>query len=211
MAGMFNLRNILKGVLPLLLVALFLVFSAGCTGSAESDQNIAGSQAAVEEPSGEITLVYNNGTERTLNYEDLSRLPQKTGWGYAVSTVGIKYGPYKCTGPLLSDIAGIAGGMEDGDMMWVSADDGYMWVFDYEQVNGGGYITLDENLQETKSPELEVILMHTIDGHPLEYNDGAPYRVAIISDRKDIITEGSCWVKWTSKIEIRGEADEKGR
>jgi hypothetical protein len=210
MAGLFSLRYIIRGFLPLLLLFFILAFSAGCTGSAESASVSDGNQKiAAEEPSGSITLVYKDGTEKTLNYDELSRLPQKTGWGYAVSTVGIKYGPYKCTGPLLSDIAGIAGGMENGDMMWVSADDGYMWVFDYEQVNGEGYITLNEKLQETESPELEVILMHTVDGHPLEYNDGAPYRVAIISESDEIVTEGSCWVKWVSKIEIKGKDDEE--
>ena len=198
-----GLRKILKGAIPLLLVVVILAFSAGCTGVNDS----ASQDITVEKPSGNITLVYKDGTEKTLDYEDLSKLPQKTGWGYGVSTVGITYGPYRCTGPLLSDIAGLADGMKKDDLMWVSADDGYMWVFDYEQVNGEGYITLDENLQETESPDLNVILMHTIDGHPLEYNDGAPYRVAVISDRDDIITEASCWVKWVSKIEIKGGDD----
>ena len=201
------LRKILKGTIPLLLVVVILAFSAGCTGG-----NNSGSQdLTVNEPSGEITLICKNGTEKTLNYDDLSKLPKKTGWGYGVSTVGITYGPYRCTGPLLSDIAGLAGGMQKNETMWVSADDGYMWVFDYEQINGEGYITLDENLQETESPDLDVILMHTIDGHPLEYNDGAPYRVAVISDRKDIITEASCWVKWASKIQIKGGDNEESR
>ncbi|UUX93835.1 molybdopterin-dependent oxidoreductase [Methanoplanus endosymbiosus] len=207
---MIYIRNILRGFLPVFLVVLLLAFSAGCTGSAESAPGDNGNQkVAAEEPSGNITLVYKDGTEKILNYDDLSSLPQQTGWGYSVSTVGIKYGPYRCTGPLLSDIAGLSGGMKEDDLMWVSADDGYMWVFDYEQVNGDGYITLDENLRERESPELKVILMHTIDGHPLEYNDGAPYRVAIISDSDEVITEGSCWVKWVSEIEIKGGPDEE--
>jgi DMSO/TMAO reductase YedYZ molybdopterin-dependent catalytic subunit len=45
--------------------------------------------------------------------------------------------------------------------------------------------------------------MYEQDGKPLSYNDGGPLRVAIISKEKGVVTEGSAWVKWVDKIEIK--------
>jgi DMSO/TMAO reductase YedYZ molybdopterin-dependent catalytic subunit len=117
--------------------------------------------------------------------------------------VGIKYGPYICTGVLLTDLLKPSGGIAPGDQVWISAPDGYLWVFDYDQVQGNGFITFNESLKEITSPPLRILLMYDQDGKPLSYNDGGPLRVAIISDEKGVVTEGSAWVKWVDKIEIK--------
>ena len=41
--------------------------------------------------------------------------------------------------------------MPEDDPIYVSAEDGYLWVFDLDQVRGEGFFTFDENL---KSPPL---------------------------------------------------------
>jgi hypothetical protein len=95
------------------------------------------------------------------------------------------------------------GGMGPGDRIWISAPDGYLWVFDAEQVNGKGFVTFNADLKEIPSPPLRIILMYEQDTKPVSYNDGGPVRVAIISDEPGVITEGSAWVKWVNRIEIK--------
>jgi DMSO/TMAO reductase YedYZ molybdopterin-dependent catalytic subunit len=155
---------------------------------------------------GDLTLVEMvNGTETqtvVLTYDEVLTMPAYTAHGYAVSTVGIKYGPYVCTGVTLPELVEVVGGAGEGDQVYVSAPDGYLWVFDYDQLMGEHFITLDEDLHEIPSPSLTVILMYEQDGAPLSYNDGAPFRIAVTSAEEGVITEGSSWVKWVDRIEV---------
>jgi len=73
---------------------------------------------------------------------------------------------------------------------------------DYDQLWGEGFITFDENLKEIPSPALRILLVYEQDGKPVTYNDGGPARIAIVSEKPGIITEGSAWVKWVNRIEI---------
>lgn len=157
---------------------------------------------------GDITVVIGS-MEVLLAYDELVNMPSVTGHGYSVSTVGIKNGPHICTGIPLEDVIDVVGGMKENDLVWVSAPDGYMWVFDYEQVNGEHFITFDENLKEIPPPPLTVILMYEQDGQPLSYDEGAPFRIAIVSEVEGVITEGSSWVKWVDRVEVKpGKMDE---
>ncbi len=174
---------------------------AGCTGTAPaaSSQPVTGS---VDDFSNWNLSV--NGTPRLVySLDQVRALPSTTGNGFAVSTVGIKYGPYVCKGVPLSDLLKPAGGISPGDQVWISAPDGYLWVFDYDQVQGNGFITFNEDLREIRSPPLKILLMYEQDGKPLSYDDGGPLRVAIISEDKGVVTEGSAWVKWVDRIEIK--------
>ncbi|WOF16964.1 molybdopterin-dependent oxidoreductase [Methanoplanus sp. FWC-SCC4] len=177
-----------------------MVIFSGCTqaGDEKSGQD---TNAAIK---GNLTLTGSDGIETVYSYDEILEMQDALGYGYSVSTVGIKYGPYECRGVPLTELIQKAGGMKENDSLWISANDGYMWVFDYDQVNGRDFITLNPDLKEIEPPELKVILMYEQDKEPLSYNDGAPFRIAIISDSKDVITEGSSWVKWVEKIEIKG-------
>ncbi|KUG21371.1 vitamin b12 abc transporter, b12-binding component btuf [hydrocarbon metagenome] len=117
--------------------------------------------------------------------------------------MGIKYGPYYCRGASLADLAGLVGGIGSDDLVHVSAPDGYLWVFDAEQAAGEGFFTFSPELREIPSPPLRVILAYEQDHKPLSYDDGGPLRLVIVSDSPDVITEGSSWVKWVDRIEIR--------
>lgn len=147
-------------------------------------------------------LTVNGTTEKVLTMEDLRAFPFVTGHGYAVSTTGARFGPYTCKGVDLRDIAALAGGIRPGQQLWVSAPDGYLWVFDTDQLEGRGFVTFNVNLTEIPSPPLRIILMYEQNGTPLSYDDGGPARIAIISEQPGIITEGSAWVKWVDRIEI---------
>ncbi|MCE5298642.1 MAG: molybdopterin-dependent oxidoreductase [Methanoregulaceae archaeon] len=148
-------------------------------------------------------LSVNGTTEKVLTMNDLKALPAVNGHGYCVSTTGARFGPYTCNGVDLRNIAALVGGVGSGQQVWVSAPDGYLWVFDLDQLNGEGFVTFNENLTEIPSPPLHIILMYEQDGKPLSYDDGGPARIAIVSEQPGVITEGSAWVKWVDRIEIR--------
>jgi DMSO/TMAO reductase YedYZ molybdopterin-dependent catalytic subunit len=182
---------------------LLIIFScsAGCSSTAP-----ALSSEPVNNPSDDFStwnLTVNGTSVSIYTLSQLRALPSTTGHGFAVSTVGIKYGPYICKGVLLTDLLALSGGIAEGDQVWISAPDGYLWVFDYDQVQGSGFITFNESLKEIPSPPLRILMMYEQDGKPLSYNDGGPLRVAIISGDKGVVTEGSAWVKWVDRIEIK--------
>lgn len=179
-------------VLGVILLAA-LGFAAGCSAPAPAT-------APEEFPGWNLTV--NGSVENVLTLEEVKALPSVTGHGFAVSTVGIKYGPYLCRGVDLRDIAALAGGLLPGDEIWIYAPDGYLWVFDSDQLQGKGFVTLNASLREIPSPPLRVILMYEQDGRPLTYDDGGPCRIAIISDQEGVVTEGSAWVKWVSRVEV---------
>jgi hypothetical protein len=188
----------LQGVFVLLIL---LCFSAGCTGTAPVSGPLPGAKASDEFSTWNLTV--NGSTKTVYSLDQVRSLPATSGNGFAVSTVGIKYGPYVCKGVLLTDLLDAAGGIARGDQVWISAPDGYLWVFDYDQVQGRSFITFNESLKEIPSPPLKILLMYEQDGKPLSYDDGGPVRIAIISDQKGVVTEGSAWVKWVNKIEIK--------
>lgn len=178
-------------------VILIAAFS-GCT-SKSADPAIQVTDPAIKD----WHLILNGTTEKVLTIDDLHHFPVATGYGYAVSTTGIRFGPYFCTGVDLRDLAADVGGMDPGDQIWISAPDGYMWVFDMNQLDGNGIVTFDADLKEIQSPPLRIILMYEQDRKPVSYDDGGPARITIISEEPGIVTEGSAWVKWVNKIEIK--------
>jgi DMSO/TMAO reductase YedYZ molybdopterin-dependent catalytic subunit len=183
------------------ILLILLSFCPGCSTTATAAPQVAG--PADDFSSWNLTI---NGTTRQVySLNEIRALPATTGHGFAVSTVGIKYGPYVCRGVLLTDLLAPAGGISAGEQAWISAPDGYLWVFDYDQVQGTGFITFNESLKEIPSPPLRILLMYEQDGKPLTYDDGGPLRVAIISEEEGVVTEGSAWVKWVDRIEIRKE------
>lgn len=141
--------------------------------------------------------------EMILTHPEIRALPAAEGYGYSVSTVGIKHGPNRYRGVPLADLVLAAGGAGEDDLVYVSAEDGYLWVFGMDQVRGEGFFTFDENLKEVAPPPLRVILAYEQDGSPLPFNEGGPLRLVIITESPDVITEGSSWVKWVDRVEVQ--------
>jgi DMSO/TMAO reductase YedYZ molybdopterin-dependent catalytic subunit len=182
-----------SGILIMGFVLLLGILFSGCTGG----------MAGVTDPAlRDWRLTLNGTSETVLTLDDLRSLPAVTGHGYAVSTTGIRFGPYVCTGVDLQDLVNLSGGMGPQDQVWISAPDGYLWVFDAGQMDGTGFITFNESLKEIPAPPLRIILMYDQDGKPLTYDEGGPARIAIISADKGVVTEGSAWVKWVDRIEV---------
>jgi len=176
--------------IPLAILILLATVVAGC--------NTPGGDPAIKN----WRLCVNGTVGKVLTMEDIRALPSVTGHGYAVSTTGARFGPYICRGVDLRDIVALAGGIRPGQQIWVSAPDGYLWVFDNDQLEGRGFVTFNVNLTEIPSPPLRIILMYEQNGTPLSYDNGGPARIAIISEESGVVTEGSAWVKWVDRIEI---------
>ena len=190
-------RKMLLFCTVILILGMSATFS-GCASNAQ-DTHLQVTDPAIK--NWQLTL---NGTqEKMLKIDDLRGFPVTTGHCYAVSTTGIRFGPYVCTGVDLRDLINDVGGMGPDDKIWISAPDGYMWVFDANQLEGNGFVTFDADLREIPSPPLRIILMYEQDGKPVSYDDGGPARIVIISENPGVITEGSAWVKWVDKIEIK--------
>jgi DMSO/TMAO reductase YedYZ molybdopterin-dependent catalytic subunit len=187
----------IQGSLVIACLCMGLVLMSGCAGNA-----IKNSVPPADPASSNWSLILNGTTEKVLTLSDLQALHAVTAHGYAVSTTGIRFGPYTCKGVDLRDLAGLVGGIGEKDQVWVYAPDGYLWVFDAGQLNGKGFVTFNESLLEVPSPPLKVILMYEQDGKPVSYNDGGPARVAIVSESPGFVTEGSAWVKWVDRIEV---------
>jgi DMSO/TMAO reductase YedYZ molybdopterin-dependent catalytic subunit len=180
-------------IYPALLTVVLIgaaALASGCLGTAPAD----------DYPAWNLTLA--GDQERVLTHTEIRALSAVEGYGYSVSTVGIKYGPNRYRGVLLTDLVEIAGGAGADDLIYVSADDGYLWVFDAGQLKGEGFFTFDENLREVTPPPLRVILAYEQDGEPLAYEDGGPLRLVVITESPDVITEGSSWVKWVDRVEV---------
>ncbi|MBP2145732.1 DMSO/TMAO reductase YedYZ molybdopterin-dependent catalytic subunit [Methanofollis sp. W23] len=181
----------------LALVALVCAAAAvcGCTGT-----NDPGAQVE-DKVAWNLTLT--DGTqEKVLTFDEVKALPAWEGYGYAVSTVGIKYGPYTVKGVPLTTLFEQIGGFETGDQVGISAPDGYYWVFDDEQVAGKGFVTFDEDLKEKTSPDLTLVLAYEFNGTAVPEGDGGPLRIVVGTDDPGTITEGSAWVKWVDTIEV---------
>lgn len=190
-------QNILSRLSITLLVVVAVII-AGCTMNGK-DTPVTVTDPAVK--NWQLTL---NGTsEKVLTIDDLRQFPAVTGHGYAVSTTGIRFGPYTCMGVDLRDLIADVGGLKPGDQVWISAPDGYLWVFDDEQLEGKGFVTFNADLKEIPSSPLRIILMYEQDKKPVSYDDGGPARIAIISEEPGVVTEGSAWVKWVNRIEVR--------
>lgn len=190
----------MKRLIPVLCLCLLAgTCICGCTGT---DGEAVSQPPAPEPLPGNLTLV-NGDTEVVLEWDEITAMPAYEGYGYAVSTVGIKYGPYAVKGVPVTDLVALVGEFGEENRTWVSAPDGYLWVFDADQVAGEGFITFDADLKEIPSPPLTVIIMYEQDGMPLTYEDGGPFRMVIAADTPDVITEGSSWVKWVDRIEVK--------
>ena len=147
----------------------------------------------------------NGTTNVTLDYAGVLALPSVTGVGGAVSTTGILMGPYRIKGVALSTLAERVGGMGPNQTMRVYAPDGYMWVLDRDRVDGKGFVAFSPELKELANPPALVpVLMYEQNGTPLSREEGGPFRIAVLDPAgSPVITEGSGWVKWVDRVEVR--------
>ncbi|MBN1761996.1 MAG: molybdopterin-dependent oxidoreductase [Methanomicrobia archaeon] len=191
-----------RSVSRLVLIAIAVV----CIGALAAVAYLNPFGAPEEHIDWNVTLIGSGGDARVLTFDELKALPPYEGYGGFFTTVGIVNGPYKCKGVPIKELGELVGGIDASNTVWVSAPDGYLMAFSYDQVNGN-FRTFDQTtFREVPHDELTMILMYEQDGAPLSDYDGRPVRIAIVSARGDYLTEGSYWVKWVDEIEVRTPA-----
>jgi len=184
-------------------LVVIAVICIGVIGTLATIVNTHPSGVPAETIDWNLTLIGNRGNEKILTFDEIKELPSYEGYGGFFSTVGMKYGPFECKGVSFEDLCMLVGGIEPSDTLWVSAPDGYLMVFTYDQVQGD-IITYDPaTLREIPHKDLKMILMYEQDGVLIPGDDGRPLRIAIVSSDDGFVTEGHYWVKWVNKIEIR--------
>ena len=179
----------------LLFIALAITFgfvlSAGCISSQYDEE-------------WELSVLQDDEMV-TYSMADLVAMEKVSGYGCSVSTVGIVTGPYYYTGvPLMSLIS-----LNDDQLLYIYGEDQYLWVMDNEQLSGDALFVFDEEFHELQARDigLTVILAYDEENTPMTPENGGPLRLVVVSDRDDIITEGSGWVKWVTDLEIVDEPE----
>jgi len=158
------------------------------------------SRVAEERIDWNLTLIGDG--ESVISYDEIREMPSYEGHGGFFTTVGIVNGPFKCRGAPLKELCDLVGGINDSATVWISAPDGYLMVFTYDQVKGD-FITYDPaTIAEVPHRDMTVILMYEQDGKLLSEATGGPLRIAIVSE-DEFLTEGHYWVQWVDRIEIR--------
>jgi len=162
--------------------------------------------STAEEPvDWEVTLIGSNGEQKILTYQEIRALPCQEARGGYLTTAGIVYGPYEVKGVLLQDLCDLVGGIPSTGFVSVNAPDGYSMALDHDQIYNGGFLTWDpETMHEVTATNQRVLLTYEWDGGPISHNDGAPLRLAVVSDEA-LLTEGHNWVKWVDEIEINAD------
>jgi DMSO/TMAO reductase YedYZ molybdopterin-dependent catalytic subunit len=149
-----------------------------------------------------VTLIGSNGEQKVLTYQEIRNLPSHEARGGYLTTAGIVYGPYEVKGVLLQDLCDLVGGIPADGFVSVNAPDGYSMAIDYDQIYNGGFLMWEpEALHDVTSDHQIVLLTYEWDGGPISHNDGAPLRLAVVSDEA-FLTEGHNWVKWVDEIEV---------
>jgi DMSO/TMAO reductase YedYZ molybdopterin-dependent catalytic subunit len=186
--------GIIARIIPAFIICLLCIAAA-----------MPGCPAPEEHIDWDVTLVGSEGQQQVVSYDEIKAMPSYSGRGGFFTTVGIVNGPYKAKGVLLEDICDLVGGVTSSDVVLVSAPDGYMMAFDYDQVMGN-INTYDIDLHDMPHGELKLMLMYEQDGKPLSDNDGKPLRLAIVGPA-EFLTEGHYWVKWVDRIEVKHKTE----
>jgi DMSO/TMAO reductase YedYZ molybdopterin-dependent catalytic subunit len=148
----------------------------------------------------DVTLIGSSG-EITLAYDEIKALPPYEGRGGFFTSVGYINGPYQLRGIPILELCDLVGGITSSDIIFISAEDGYSTVLDYQQITGD-FITYDpDTMKEVPHGELKLILMYELDNRTPSQEEGRPLRLAIAGE-EDLLTEGLYWVKWVKRIEV---------
>jgi hypothetical protein len=151
---------------------------------------------------GETALtVVKGGAKKELTLSQLKSMKPMEGWGGFMTSVGTINGPSRYTGVSITDLLAEVGGLDEGETIRVSAEDGYTMTFSHDQTTGKSLIVFDGiSGDEVEAPQLTLIAAYAENGQPIEEEIG-PLRLGILSN-EHTVTEGHWWLKWFSRIEV---------
>lgn len=176
-----------RRALSVFFILTLLITLLGCS---KNDIDTSGSDA-----SNNISVIEVTSIDGKTSSVDLSELTFVTGNGGFKKSTGTIVGPGELSGPRLLDVLALAGGIEKGQAVELTANDGYKMTLTYEQVNGH-ILTYDEEGQAITLGGVEAII--AVDSSDDELIE-APPRIAFIGDA---ITDGHFWVRDIGEIKI---------
>lgn len=187
-----------KNKLFAVLVILILGFAVLLGCSSEGDTSSSREDAGTNVDGIFVELIDANGNVKEV---DLGELTSVTGQGGFKKSTGAIVGPAEISGPMIMDVLDLIGGISPGDAVEITAADGYMMTFTYDQLQGE-VMSYDTSGQALQVGGFEAIL--ALESVEAELIEGAP-RVAFIGDN---ICDGHFWIKDVAQIKVVPSVDE---
>lgn len=176
----------------LLSVFLILVLLITLSGCSNNNINTSGSDASKNISSTVIEVTSIDGETSSV---DLSELTFVTGQGGFKKSTGTIVGPGELSGPKLLDVLALAGGIEKGQAVELTANDGYKMTLTYEQINGD-VATYNEKGEATTIDNLVAIIA-------LECSDNIGLAsVPTVAYIGEALTDGQLWLRDIKQIKI---------
>jgi len=185
-----------------------LALAAGCGGSGPG-QTTSSSVASTDpsEASGGGAVLEVTGPDGTKSYtlDQIKAMQSTEGYGGMKSSTGRITPPAPMKGVLLEDLFADVGGFPKDMAVSIIAKDGYEMTMSYTQFNSGDFLTYDMVTGEENEVEgpLKVIIAYERDGQPLDPEGDGTLRLAIVSPKKDQVTDGHWSVKWVTKLQVK--------
>jgi hypothetical protein len=152
-------------------------------------------------PTMTLTVVGGDGTTKTLTSIEISALEAYAAQGASRSGGQIKAaGTY--TGIAVSDLIALVGGMQDGQTLTTTAQDGYTTTYNYKQVVlGQDFTTYDSsgNVAVATRP-LKLTVIYYFEGAALASGDG-PLMMGVLG-AEGLATAGNVWEKMVVKLTV---------
>jgi DMSO/TMAO reductase YedYZ molybdopterin-dependent catalytic subunit len=153
---------------------------------------------------GGLEIARADGETETLSDGDLRAMPSVEGYGGMLTSIGEVRGDGRYRGVPLEDLVGRSGGLREGEGLRVVASDGYAVTLSREQALSGGFAGYDRSTGEERADgvELRAALAYEVDGAPLDEEAGGPYRLVIVGDDPEIVSDAFFWVRSVVRLEV---------
>jgi hypothetical protein len=149
-----------------------------------------------------LTIVGWDGRLVILHETEIGALASYRGYGGYKNQLGNIRGLGNYTGVRFTTLCNLAGGIQLGDIVRVTASDSFQKDFTYSEVYGS-FTTFDPvtGQEVSHSQPLVPILAYYLNDQPI--TDG-PLKSAVVGP-EGLVTQSTYWVKYVVKMEIIGD------
>ena len=189
-----------KKLLAAIIIIIIIVASASAAAVYYVSQKSQSSSTTL--PSMSLTLTGADGQQKTLNQIDLAALESYSAKGGFKTSGGLITGVGTYTGVPVTDLLNSVGGITSDQTLNVTASDGYVMTFTYNQVNGQDFTTYDPvtGSQATPTHPMELVLTYYLNGTILPSDEG-PLRLGVLGS-EGLLTDGHYWVKMVTALQV---------
>jgi DMSO/TMAO reductase YedYZ molybdopterin-dependent catalytic subunit len=201
-----------RRVCLLLLCGLALLsafaLAAGCGGSGPgttTSSSVASTDSSEASGSGAALEVTGPGGTKSYTLDQIKTMQSTEGYGGMKSSTGHITPPAPMKGVLMEDLFADVGGFPEDMAVSIIAKDGYEMTMSHTQLTSGDFLTYDmvTGAENKVEGPLRAIIAYERDGQPLDPESDGTLRLAIVSAKKDQVTDGHWSVKWVTKLQIK--------